>query len=203
MELKRRYEGLDLHVDGDVQDQKGKSLHTYLVHHFHLPATQFPELDPALKAPMDAELWSTDVELFRETSPIMGADIITTWLAGMSVYQDPVHSKKHIDKDTLAYTRGRLFQFVSVVGHPCFETPSFSHVVQSWNSSITPEQSGMLLCACYASMDVDEETNEHVHDHVVVSSVVRARARRSGRTLWRVHPCREGALVFCQVATTS
>ncbi len=58
--------------------------------HFPLPVTQFPELDPDLDAPMDAEVWSTDVELFRETSPLMGEDIITTWLARMSVYGDPV-----------------------------------------------------------------------------------------------------------------
>ena len=72
MELERRYEELDLHVDGDVQDPEGKSLHTYLV---HLPATQFPELDPALKAPMDAELWSTDVELFR---------VVPSWNSGIT-----------------------------------------------------------------------------------------------------------------------
>ena len=78
IELERRYEQLDIDIDGDVQDPEGKSLHTYLVHHFHIPATQFPELDPNLNAPMDDEAWSADVELFRETSPLMGEDIITT-----------------------------------------------------------------------------------------------------------------------------
>ena len=121
MELERRYVELDIDGDGNVQDPEGRSLHTYLVHHFHLPATQFPELDPDLDAPRDAEVWSTDVELFRKTSPIMGADIITTWLAGMSVYQDPVHSKACRQGYARIHARTPLpIRFVHV-GHPCFE----------------------------------------------------------------------------------
>jgi len=47
---------------------------------------------------MDDELWCDDVEVFRETSPVMGEDVITTWLAGMSVYNDPVREGEVLER---------------------------------------------------------------------------------------------------------
>ena len=201
MELERRYEGLDLHVDGNVQDPEGKSLRTYLVHHFHLPATQFPKLDPALKAPMDAELWSTDIELFRETSPIMGADVITTWLKGMSVYKDPVHSKAYRQGYAHIHARPPLPIHFAHVGHPCFETHFRLWFQVGIPASLKAERYAVTVCMLCKYGCIDEETNEHVHDHVVCRTWYVRVQGRSGRTLWRVHPCHRSALFFCQVAT--
>jgi hypothetical protein len=167
MAIERRYEELDIDVDGDVQDPEGKSLHTYLVHHFHLPVTQFPELDPDLDAPMDAEVWSTDVELFRETSPLMGEDIITTWLAGMSVYGDPVRSKAYRQGYARIHARTPLPIRFAHVGHPWMQTHFRVWFRVGIPASLKAERYAVAVCLLCKYGCIDEETNEHVHDHVV------------------------------------
>ena len=167
MELERRYEELDIDVDVDVQDPEGKSLHTYLVHHFHLPVTQFPELDPDLDAPMDAEVWSTDVELFRETSPLMGEDIITTWLAGMSVYGDPVRSNAYRQGYARIHARTPLPIRFAHVGHPWMQTHFRVWFRVGIPASLKAERYAVAVCLLCKYGCIDEETNEHVHDHVV------------------------------------
>ena len=49
-------------------------------------------------------------------------DIITTWLARMSVYGDPVRSKAYRQGYSRIHTRTALPIQFAQVGHPCFQT---------------------------------------------------------------------------------
>ena len=170
MELERRYEELDIDGDGDVQDS---------VYHFHLPATQSPELDPDLDAPVEVLKCGTLTLSFA-------ARRCRTWMktsSRRSVLECPLTTtpfdSKHIDKNMLVYTRGRPFRFV----------------LRAWFQLGTPaslkaERYAVATCMSCKYGCIDEETDEHVHEHV--ASVERGTcARKTGadEALRRVHLC--------------
>ena len=167
MEIERRYEALDIDIAGDVQDPDGKSLHTYLVHHYNIPASQFPELDPNLNAPMDDELWCDDVELFRETSPVMGEDVIITWLAGMSVYNDPVRTKAYRQGYARIHARAVLPIRFAQIGHPWMATHFRLWFRVAIPASLKVTRYSVTVCLLCKHGAIDEETNMHFPSHVV------------------------------------
>jgi hypothetical protein len=128
-QLEERYRALDIDIAGDIQDQEGTSLHTYLVRYCEASPTEFPALDPRLDAPDGEDAWDENDLSIRERAPSMDAECIRAWLGGLQVYGEVERSKAYIQGYARIHSRARIPVRLAEVPHT---NPAHEDLFRVW-----------------------------------------------------------------------